>query len=370
MKPKKSAPRRRMRSKKQGLPPGSLEATSAVAENGQSSALVNVIEFSPAGCREYELKNPGELRALDLAGGVARWISIYGVHDVEMLKTLGEVLSINALAIEDIATTDQRPRSEDYGGNIHILMRVLKQGDGDAGLFAFEQLSILLNQNLVVTLQEERGGADSKQDVLEPIRERIRKGSGIIRAQQVDYIAYRIVDAVLDSYLVLLEGMSESVDTIQEEVLTNQDPEFLGGIHHMRRNLITFKRSIWPLRSMISALRHSEGDLFKRETLMFLRDAGEHVEQMIDIIETMNENLSSALEIFLTNMNNRLNEIMRLLTVLSAFFIPITFIAGVYGMNFKYMPELGWRYGYLGVWGVMLAIVVGMYIFFRRKHWL
>ena len=360
--------RRRMRSRKQGLPPGSIEATAAVVAPSQELSHVTVIEFSPTGFKEYELKKPEDLKSLNLTDDVVRWINVYGVSDVAWLKVLGEVLEINALALEDIATTDQRPRSEDYGKNIHILLRVLKK-DAD-GLFYYEQLSVILNQYLVVTLQEAHEAEDIKLDVLEPLRERIRKGSGFVRTQQEDYVAYRIVDAVLDSYLVLLEGMSESVDTIQEEVLTNQDPEFLGGIHHMRRNLITFKRSIWPLRSMISALRHSEGDLFKRETLMFLRDAGEHVEQIIDIIETMNENLSSALEIFLTNMNNRLNEIMRVLTVLSAFFIPLTFIVGVYGMNFHHMPELDWQYGYYGLWGIMLAMVVGMFVFFRRKRWL
>ncbi len=360
--------RRRMRSRKQGLPPGSMEATAAVVAPSPVMSRVTVLEFSAAGCSEYELKKPEDLKALNLTDDVVRWINVYGVRDVEWLKVLGEVLDINALALEDIATTDQRPRGEDYGKNIHILMRVLKK-DADE-LFGFEQLSVILNQYLVVTLQEAHEAADVKLDVLEPLRERIRKGSGIIRMQQEDYVAYRIVDAVLDSYLVQLEGMSESVDMIQEEVLTNHDPQFLGGIHHMRRNLITFKRSIWPLRSVITSMKHSEGDLFRRDTLMFLRDASEHVEQIIDIIETMNENLSSALEIFLTNMNNRLNEIMRLLTVLSAFFIPLTFIVGVYGMNFRHMPELEWHYGYYSLWGIMLAIVVGMFIFFRRRRWL
>ena len=355
--------RKRERSRKAGQPPGYLTPSDKPEAD---KAKVLIMEFSVDHFAQHEVVNPEELRKINLSDDTVRWINVFGVRDVALLKVLGEILGIHPLALEDISTTDQRPRVEDYGNNMHIVLRNLKVEPD--GLIGSEQLSIVLNQFLVVTFQEASTGPGG--DVLDPIRDKLRKGSGIIRTYQEDYIAYRIVDAVIDNYFVLLEGVGDEVDRIQEVVLDHPERDFLNETHQMRRNIIYLKRSLWPLRSVILGMKHSEGSLFTQATQEFLRDAGEHVEQVIDIVETMGESLSSALETFLMGNGNRMNETMRVLTVLSAFFIPLTFIVGIYGMNFKYMPELAWRYGYAGVWFVMGMVTLGLLVFFRRKRWL
>lgn len=355
--------RKRERSRKAGQPPGYL----APSERPEADkAKVLIMEFSAGHFAEHEIVNADELRKINLSDDTVRWINVFGVRDVALLKVLGEILGIHPLALEDISTTDQRPRVEDYGTNMHFVLRNLKvESDG---LIGSEQLSIVLNQFLVVTFQEALAGSGA--DVLGAIRDKLRKGSGIIRTYQEDYIAYRIVDAVIDNYFVLLEGVGDEIDRIQDVVLDHPEKDFLNEMHQMRRNVIYLKRSLWPLRSVILAMKHSEGSLFTQATQEFLRDAGEHVEQVIDIVETMSESLSSALETFLMGNGNRMNETMRVLTVLSAFFIPLTFIVGVYGMNFKHMPELAWRYGYGAVWFVMGVVTLGLLVFFRRKRWI
>ncbi len=364
-----SSRKKHTRSQKAGQPPGYLNPSDR-PENDKARVLI--MEFTPDRFTQREMVSLDEIRKLDYTDNTISWINVFGVRDVNLLKVLGEALGLNSLAVEDIATTDQRPRVEDYGNNMHIVLRTLKTEA--SGLVGFDQLSIVLNKFVVVTFQETMELAlDDKQhgvDILEPIRERIRSGSGIIRNFQEDYIAYRVVDAVIDSYLVLLESLGESIDRLQDQVLGNPSEQFLGEMHRMRRNVIILKRSLWPLRSVVQGMKHSEGGLFDLGTQPYLRDATEHVEQVIDSIETMEKSLSSALEIYLTSNGNRMNDIMRVLTVLSAFFIPLTFIVGVYGMNFRNMPEISWRYGYLASWILMCVVVAGMVIFFRRKKWM
>ena len=364
-----SSRKKRTRSQKVGQAPGYLPPTERPE---MDKARVMVLEFTPETFVQREISTPDELRKIDYTDNVVRWINVFGVRDMNLLKVLGEVLGLNALAVEDIATTDQRPRVEDYGNNMHLVLRTLKAEI--SGLIGFDQLSIVLNKFVVVTFQETLEPISVERprlsDVLEPIRERIRTGAGIIRSFQEDYVTYRIVDAVIDSYLVLLESVAESIDIIQDTVLDNPDQRFLVEMHQMRRNMIILKRSLFPLRSVVLGMKHSEGSLFGAGTQLYLRDATEHVEQVIYSIETMEESLASALDTYLTSNGNRMNDIMRVLTVLSAFFIPLTFIVGVYGMNFRNMPEIEWQYGYLATWIVMLGISGAMVVFFRRRKWI
>lgn len=355
--------RKRVRSQKAGQPPGYL-APSERPENDR--AKVFILEFSADRFVQHEIPDAATLRQIDFSDGRVRWINVFGVRDVALLQALGELLGLHALALEDIATTDQRPRAEDYGTNLHIVMRDLKL---DAvGNVAADQISIVLNRRMLVTFQE--AGAAEGSDVLDPLREKLRTGVGALRAGREDYLAYRIVDAIIDTYFVLIERVGDGIDRIQEQALGESDAGFLEEAHQMRRNMIFLKRSLWPVRGVVFGMRHSEGDLFSESTQLFLRDAAEHVEQVVDSVEMLNESLTSALDIHLTANGNRLNETMRLLTVMSAIFIPLTFIAGVYGMNFVHMPELSWRYGYLAVWIAMLTVAAGLFAYFRRRHWM
>ncbi len=355
--------RKRARNLKAGQPPGYL----APSEKPESDrAKVFILEFSADSFAQREVSDAAALRQIDFSDGRVRWINVFGVRDVALLQALGELLGLHALALEDIATTDQRPRAEDYGDNLHIVMRDLKADD--AGNIVADQISIVLNRRMLVTFQEV--GAAAGPDVLEPLREKLRVGAGVLRASREDYLAYRIVDAVIDNYFVLVERVGDGIDRIQEQALGESDAAFLEEAHQMRRNMIFLKRSLWPVRGMVFGMRHSEDALFTESTQLFLRDAAEHVEQVVDSVEMLNESLTSALDIHLTGNGNRLNETMRVLTVMSAFFIPLTFIVGVYGMNFAHMPELSWRYGYLVVWVVMLGVTAGLLAYFRRRRWM
>lgn len=361
--------RKRIRSLKAGLPPGYLHPSEKPEAD---KAKVFILEFSHDRFSQHDVAHVEDLRKINLSDDTVRWINVIGVRDIALLNVLGDMLGINSLALEDITTTDQRPRVEDYGNNLHIVLRTLKTEA--SGLIGSEQLSIVLNQYLVVTFQESPEpslpGAPVVPDILEPIRQRLRNGTGVIRTYQEDYLAYRVVDAVIDHYFVLLEAVGDNIDRIQDLVLVNPAKDLLADMHHMRRDLIFLKRSLWPMRSVVMGMKHSEGGLFAEGTQLFLRDAGEHVEQVIESIQTMGESLSSALEIYLTSNSLRMNEIMRVLTVLSALFIPVTFIVGVYGMNFKNMPELSWRYGYLATWILMAIVTLWLVVYFRRKKWM
>lgn len=355
--------RKQARNRKAGQPPGYL-APSERPENDRATAFI--IEFSPESFVHREVADAAALRNIDFGDGRVRWINVFGVRDVALLKALGDLLGLHALALEDIATTDQRPRTEDYGENLHIVMRELKADE--AGNIVAEQISIVLNRRLLVTFQE--AGAATGADSLDPLREKLRTGSGALRTGREDYLAYRIVDAIIDNYFVLVERVGDGIDRIQEQALEETGASFLARAHQMRRNMIFLKRSLWPIRGVVFGMRHTEDGLFSPPTLIFLRDAAEHAEQVVDSVEMLNESLTSALDIHLTGNGNRLNETMRVLTVMSAVFIPLTFIVGVYGMNFVHMPELGWRHGYLAVWLLMLATTAALVAFFRRRRWL
>jgi magnesium transporter len=265
--------------------------------------------------------------------------------------------------LEDILNTDQRPKMEDYGEYLYIVLRMLNYNDKSSEIES-EQISLVLGPNFVFSFQEREG------DTFNPIRDRIRNSKGRIRKMGADHLAYTLLDSIIDNYFIILEKLGEKIEFLEEEVITRPTPETLQTVHHLKREMIFLRKGVWPLREVISGLERGESSLIKESTRIYLRDVYDHTIQTIDTIETYRDMVSGMLDIYLSSISNRLNAVMKVLTIIATIFMPLTFLAGIYGMNFKYMPELEWRWGYPAVWFAVVLISVSMLIYFRKKRWL
>ena len=291
------------------------------------------------------------------------WLNVDGGHQLETIEEIGDQLKVHPLILEDILDPGQRPKLDVLDHYIFIEINMMLWDQGQNQIEA-EQVSMILGENYLVTFQEH------EKDVFDPIRRRLRESSSRINKQGADYLAYSLIDAIVDHYFLILENLGEQVEFLEEELVTNPDPGTLQSIHELKRELIFLRKSVWPLREVISALERGDSPLFQDSTLIYLRDVYDHTIQIIETVETFRDMVSGMLDIYLSSVSNRMNEVMKVLTIIATVFIPLSFIVGVYGMNFQYMPELGWKWGYLGVWVVILLVVMGMLIYFRRKKWL
>jgi magnesium transporter len=347
------------RSRKAGLPPGSLVH---IGDKKAERTKITIIDYDGETFQEKEAKSIEECCALKDTPTVS-WINVDGVHDSRLISDLGSRFGVHPLILEDIMTTAQRPKMEDMGDYIYIVVRMLDLVNKKKEVRS-EQVSLILGRNFVMSFQESEG------DVFDAVRDRIRSGKGRVRKQGPDYLAYALIDAIVDNYFFVLEKLGENVEEIEEALISNPDRETLHQIHAMKREMIYLRKSVWPLREVISGLERTESELVKDSTGIFLRDVYDHTIQVIDTVETYRDMLSGMLDIYLSSLSNRMNEVMKVLTIIATIFIPLTFIAGVYGMNFKFMPELEWRWGYFLVLAVMLALGVLMVILFKRRRWL
>ena len=349
----------RTRSAKEGLPPGSLIH---IGEAPADAVSISVFSYSEQGLQETcsETLDPG--RVQPQPSGVV-WVDVEGVHQVETIRSLGEAYNLHPLVLEDIVSTVQRPKVEDYDDYLFVVVKMLLPlPDGD---FAAEQLSLILGKGYVLTFQEGIRG-----DAFEPVRERIRSAKGKFRSLGADYLLYTLLDAVVDRYFTVLENFGERLISIEEDIALHPHPRTLVQLNDLKKEVIYLRKSIWPLREVLSFLERDDTDLICDATRLFLRDVHDHAVQTIDTVETFRDLLSGMLDLYLSSLSNRTNEIMKFLTVIGTIFIPLTFVAGVYGMNFEYMPELKWAWGYPAVWVVMIALALGMLEYFRRRNWL
>jgi magnesium transporter len=347
------------RSKKAGLPPGTLIH---IGEKKSEIPKITIMDYDEVHFQEKEVKTIEECFLFKDKPTVT-WINIDGLHQVEILEKLGECYGFHPLVLEDILNTDQRPKVEDYGEYIYIVLKMLDQNNKSNEILT-EQISLILGPNFVISFQEREG------DVFGPIRERIRTGKGRIRKMGPDYLAYALLDSIVDNYFVIMEKLGEKIEFLEEEVVKQPIPETLQTIHHLKREMIFFRKAVWPLREVIGSLERGELPLVKETTRIYLRDVYDHTIQVIDTIETFRDMVSGMLDIYLSSVSNRLNAVMKVLTIIATIFMPLTFIAGIYGMNFKYMPELEWRWGYPAIWFAVVLISVSMLIYFKRKRWL
>src|SRR5512147_3344977 len=348
------------RIKKVGLPSESLVYT---GEKALGKIDVTLIDYDEMTFEERPVQNVEECTPYKNKP-TATWINVDGVNNPPMLEKLGECFGLHRLVTEDILNVVQRPKAEDFGDYLYIVLKMLAY-DEKADKIIPEQVSLIVGQNYLLTFQEGVAG-----DVFHPIRERLRAGRGKLRKLGVDYLAYALLDAVVDGYFAILEKLGERIDLLEEELISRPGKPIVERLYNLKRELLFLHKAVWPLREVISSLERRESPLIRETTVPYLRDVYDHVAQIIDTMDIYREMLSTMLDLYLSSVSNRLNEVMKVLTVIATIFMPLTFIAGVYGMNFKYMPELEWRYGYFLTLFVMLGIGVFMFFYFKRKKWL
>ncbi len=347
------------RSQKVGLPPGTLVYT---GDRPGKEVEITVAWYN--GQDYHETRHQGFRECpLDLDASRVTWINVDGIHQVSNLENLGECYHLHPLVLEDILNPEQRPKVEDYGDYLFIILKMLLLKENTDGLLT-EQISIILGKNFVISFQED------DQDIFDPVRQRLKLGKGRIRGAGADYLAYTLLDLVVDHYFVILERLGDIIEDLEDELVANPTPATLNRIHRLKRDMIVLRKSVWPLREVVSQLERRESPLIKDSTNLYLKDLYDHVIQVIDNIETFRDILAGMLDIYLSSLSNRLNEVMKVLTMIATIFIPLTFIAGVYGMNFKHMPELDWPWGYYSALLVMAMVSVGMILYFRKKGWL
>jgi magnesium transporter len=346
-------------SKKAGLPPGSLVH---IGEKKVERVRIRIIDYDQEHFEERDLSAIEECFPYKGKDSVT-WINVDGIHQPDVVEKIGAHYDLHPLALEDILNTNQRPKMEDYEDYLFIILKMITY-DEQEKMVRMEQVSIVLGSSFVISLQESEG------DVFESVRERLRRGKGRIRKEGPDYLAYALMDAVVDGYFLVLEKVGEDIEELEEEVIGKPVPETAESVHNLKRELLFLRKSVWPLREAVAGLEKRESSLIQEKTSLYLRDVYDHTIQVIDTIETFRDMVSGMMDVYLSSLSNRMNEVMKVLTIIATLFIPLTFIAGVYGMNFKYMPELEWHYGYGLVWVVMVLIASLMLSYFRKKKWL
>lgn len=346
-------------SEKAGLPPGTLVH---VGDRKTDYVRIRVVDYNEGKLEESELEKVEECFFYKERSSVS-WINIAGLHDADIIQRIGTHFGLHPLVLEDIINTGQRPKMDDFENHIFLVSKMLFFDDEENQIRS-EQFSLVLGPNYVISFQERFG------DVFNPIRERLRKAKGRIRKMGADYLMYALIDSIVDNYFIVLEKIAERIEELEEGLIDNPTPDILQTIHDLKRELIFLRKSVWPQREVVSGLVRGESDLIQEKTTVFLKDVYDHTFQVIDATEMLREIVSGMLEVYLSSISNRMNEIMKLLTIIATIFIPLTFIAGIYGMNFKHMPELDWRWGYFIIVGIMLIVFVVMLIWFRRKRFL
>jgi magnesium transporter len=353
--------RRLLRSRhgKRGASPGTPVHT---GQRRMESTRLSVIRFD---ADSFEERTPDEVAGCFPFAEMpaVTWLNVDGLHDVALLARIAENAGLHPLLLEDVVSVGQRPKVERYEDHLFIVLRSLQWRDDPGHIFE-EQVSFVLAQGWLLTFQEEEG------DSFDAVRARIRTAGSSVRSHRADYLAYRLMDATVDEYFAVLEKLADRIEALENRVIDEPTPQTMHEIHLLRRELLVMRKAVWPLRELFGSLMRDESGLIADETKLFLRDSYDHAIQIIDTVETLRDLVSGMIELYLSTVSNRMNEIMKVLTIIATIFIPLTFLVGVYGMNFDHMPELHWRWSYPVVWVVMLGTVGAMLAYFRRKRWL
>ncbi len=341
-------------------PPGSAPGAFEVATDAHPSRI-HAFTYDAARLEEHD--PPDADRAAALVGeNHVTWIDVYGLADEAVLRRFAERLQLHRLALADVANTGQRPKVEDYGDVLFCVVRMgLLEPDGSTH---WEQISVFLGRHFVLTFQERPG------DCLEPLRARLRQGRSNVRASGPDYLTAMVIDAVVDGYFPLLERFGDELEELEAAVIRSPTRDAISDIFRIKRELMTLRRAVWPLRDTLGQLVRDRHALIEPEVVPYLRDTTDHVHQVVDVVETYRELAGSLIDVYLSSVGNRTNDVMRVLTVIATIFIPLTFLAGVYGMNFDRMPELHWSFGYAAFWGVAGAVTATLLLLFARLGWL
>ncbi len=346
-------------SKKASLPPGTLVL---IGKKKTERVRITLIDYDETHFKQEEVETVEECFPFKDKTTVT-WINIDGLHDVPVIEKIGRYFNLHPLLLEDILNTEQRPKMEDFGDHIFLVVKMLYY-DEQAEQIEAEQVSLILGSSWVISFQERPG------DVFNAVRERIQKGKGRIRKLGADYLAYSLLDTIVDNYFIIMEKFGDMIEDTEAELATNPTPQTLQAIRTMKKEMVFLRKSVWPLRELVSSLERGESPLIHESTGVYLRDVYDHTIQVIDTVESFRDMISGMLDIYLSSISNRMNEVMKVLTIFAAIFIPLTFIVGIYGMNFEYMPELRWHWGYFGILIIMTSVVSIMLFYFKRKKWL
>ena len=341
-----------------GTSPGTL-----TVDPGALAPSLEVIAYGPEELTVEAQPTQDRLRAL-LESQPVTWLNVDGLGSSETIESIGRLFGLHPLALEDVLNVEHRPKVESYGDFYFIIARMSRGVERSDT----EQVSVFLGRKFVVTFQERSG------DCLDPIRDRLRSGRVRIRNSGADYLAYAIIDTIVDAFFPVVESFSDRLEDLEREILADPRQEAMVRLRHIKRELLTLRRAIWPLREALSSLTREESDLVTGATQIFLRDCYDHVVQLNDLIESQREFSTGLMDLYMSSISNRMNEVMKVLTMIATLFIPLSFVAGLYGMNFDTaspwnLPELGWRYGYPFALGLMAGISVLFVIFFKRKGW-
>ena len=346
-------------SKKIGLPPGTLVH---ISERKTIKSEISLIDYDETCFNESPVKDVKDCFPFRDTPSVT-WININGLEDINVIEQIDTHFGIHPLVQEDILHTNQRPKVEDYGSYLFLVLKMLYYDEKQHGL-SWEQVSLLVGHNCVMSFQERPG------DVFDPIRERLRMKKGRIRKMGPDYLGYALLDAIVDNYFIILEKYGDKIEALEDKLMEDLDQNIAQEIHLIKKDMIFLRKQVWPIREVISKLQRSESELIKDDTIVYIRDIYDHTIQVIDSMDSLHEVLSGLHDVYLSSMSNKMNEIMKVLTIFAAIFIPLTFLAGIYGMNFEYMPELRWRWGYYIILVCMLALGTGMILYFKKKKWI
>ncbi|MCS6960153.1 MAG: magnesium/cobalt transporter CorA [Pseudanabaenaceae cyanobacterium SKYGB_i_bin29] len=343
--------------------PGELPGTLVIPADAVIPSIW-AIEYSPSHFQSKKLTTPEEATSY-LNGIFVTWFDVIGLGSEVILRRIGETFQLHPLLLESVVNTPQRPKLEEYEENQLLFVTHMVYPSRKTRGFITEQVSFVLGKNYLLTFQEE-----PEFDTFTPIRQRLQQNKGKIRHQGADYLFYALVDSILEGYFPILEDYGEQMEELQAEILTSPDRVHLQRIHSIKRELLHLRRSLWPQREALNTLARIGHPLISKSTRVHLQSCYDSVVQLLDMLETYRELAANLMDIYLSSLGNRTNEVMRVLTVISTIFIPLTFIVGIYGMNFEYMPELKWRYGYFLCWGIMLTLGGGLVFFFWRRGWL
>jgi magnesium transporter len=354
----------KQRSEKTGLPPGTLVY---VGKERTKKINISVLDYNDKEYNEIKVKKVEDCLSYADKSTVT-WINVDGIYNTSIIEKIGEYFKLHPLLQEDIVNTNQRPKMDDYDDYIFIVLKMLDFDDKTKQITS-EQVSLILGPDYVISFQEE------PEDVFDIVRDRIRHAKGRIRKMGADYLAYALIDAVVDNYFSILEKYGERIHNLEETLIDNPEPEALLKIKLMKREMITLRKSVWPLRELVNNIEKTESKLIDKSTDLFFRDVYDHTIQVIDSVETYRDSLSGMVDLYMSSISNKMNQVMQVLTIIATIFIPLTFIAGIYGMNFDpnaspfSMPELGWYWGYVSVWILMFIITIVMLIYFKKKKW-
>jgi len=333
-----------------------------IGDDRTEPAEVTVYQYSETGFEECTLQDPEDCAGYLQQPGTT-WVAVKGVHDAQIIEEIGKGFQLHPLVLEDIMNTGQRPKVDEFDDYLYIVLRAIFYDEALMEIRT-EQISIVLGRTFVLTFLE------TENSIWQPVVEGLRRGRGNLRKMGPDYLAFLFLDIVVDRYFIALEQLGEDIEETEEKLVSDPSPDELHDIHRMKKGMLILRRSVWPLREAVGSLERGHTNLIQDSTRIYYRDVYDHTIQVIDTAETYRDIVSGMLDIYLSSVSNRMNEVMKVLTIIATIFIPLTFLTGVYGMNFKFMPELDWHDGYLIVWGIMVSVAVVQLILFRIKKWI